>query len=73
MSVLELVSRAWEGLTRRIDSFLFTAAMAIVLVGLVTLYSATDQSTARIESQLMSLAFALFLMWIVANIAPEKL
>ncbi len=73
MRMLELLSRAWEGLTRRIDSFLFTAALAIVLVGLVTLYSATDQSMARIESQLMSLAFALLLMWIVANIAPEKL
>jgi len=73
VNALELWSRAWEGLTRRIDSLLFTAALAIVLVGLVTLYSATDQSMARIESQLMSLCFALFLMWVVANIAPEKL
>jgi rod shape determining protein RodA len=73
MNAIELLGRAWEGLTRRIDTFLFTAALAIVMVGLVTLYSATDQSFARVESQVMSLGFALLLMWIVANIAPEKL
>lgn len=73
MSTIELLSRGWEVLTRRIDSFLFAVAMAIALLGLVTLYSATDQSVARVETQVMSLCFALLLMWCVANIAPEKL
>lgn len=73
MNAFELLGRAWEGLTRRIDTMLFTAALAIVMVGLVTLYSATDQSIARVDNQVLSLGFALVLMWVVANIAPEKL
>jgi rod shape determining protein RodA len=73
MRVVDLASRGWEALTRRIDSVLFAAALAIVLVGLVTLYSATDQSLARVQSQAVSLVIALIMMWVVANIAPEKL
>jgi rod shape determining protein RodA len=73
VNMFELLGRACEALTRRIDTFLFTAALGIVMVGLVTLYSATDQSIARVDNQVLSLGFALVLMWIVANIAPEKL
>ena len=47
--------RVWEALTRRIDSFLFGCALAIVGVGLVTLFSAADQSVARVTSQVASL------------------
>ena len=44
---------------------LFGCALAIVGVGLVTLFSAADQSVARVTSQAMSLSFAIALMWIV--------
>ena len=67
------IQRAWEVLTRRIDSMLFACALAIVGVGLVTLFSAADQSIARVTSQTMSLAFAILLMWLAANIAPQTL
>jgi rod shape determining protein RodA len=60
-------------LTRRIDTMLFACALAIVGVGLVTLFSAADQSIARVTSQAMSLSFAVVLMWIFANIAPQTL
>jgi rod shape determining protein RodA len=69
----ELAARVWEVLTRRIDNFLFGCALALVGVGLVTLFSAADQSMARVTSQAMSLCFALVLMWIVANIPPQTL
>ena len=49
------------------------ARSALVGVGLVTLFSATDQSVARVTSQVVSLGFALVLMWIVANIPPQTL
>ena len=49
------LQRAWEALTRRIDSMLFGCALAIVGVGLVTLFSAADQSVARVTSQALSL------------------
>ena len=65
--------RAWEVLTRRIDSMLFGCALAIVGVGLVTLFSEADQSIARVTSQAMSLSFAVVLMWMFANIAPQTL
>ena len=67
------LSRAWDVLTRRIDTMLFACAVAIVGVGLVTLFSAADQSIARVTSQAMSLSFAIVLMWIFANIAPQTL
>ena len=67
------LARAWEVLTRRIDTMLFACALAIVGVGLVTLFSAADQSIARVTSQAMSLSFAVVLMWLFANIAPQTL
>lgn len=73
MPLLEFAGRVWEALTRRIDNFLFGCALALVGVGLVTLFSASDQSTARVTSQVLSLGFALVLMWIVANIPPQTL
>ena len=69
----ELLGRAWEALTRPIDSFLLGCALALVGVGLVTLFSAADQSMARVTNQVVSLGLALVLMWIVANISPLTL
>ena len=71
--MLAIASRIWEALTRRIDTMLFACALAIVGVGLVTLFSAADQSITRVTSQAMSLSFAVVLMWIFANIAPQTL
>ena len=71
--MLNFVSRFWEVLTRRIDSMLFACAAAIVGVGLVTLFSASDQSIARVTSQLGSIGFAVMLMWLTANIPPQTL
>ena len=73
MPLLEFAGRVWEALIRRIDKFLFGCAMALVGVGLVTLFSAADQSAARVTTQVLSLGFALVLMWVVANIPPQTL
>ena len=69
----QLLSRIWEALSRRIDRMLFLCALAIVGVGLVTLFSAADQSIPRVTSQLMSVGVALVLKRIFANIAPQTL
>jgi rod shape determining protein RodA len=69
----QLLGRVWEFLSRRVDSFLFGVALTIAGVGLITLFSAADQSVARVWSQVWSLAFALLLMWIVANIPPQTI
>jgi len=68
-----LLARLWELLARPVDSYLMSAALAIVGIGLVTLFSASDQSVARVTSQAASLGFALVLMWIVANVPPQQL
>lgn len=73
MNFGELLSRLWEGLTRRVDSFLLAVALGIVGVGLVTLFSASDQSLARMTSQAGNLAVALLIMWFVANVSPQSL
>ena len=67
------LAQLWEVLTRRIDAFLFGVAMSIVGIGLITLFSASDQSFARLMSQAGSLGFALVLMWLVANVPPQTL
>jgi rod shape determining protein RodA len=69
----QILARLWEVLSRRVDSFLFGVALSIVGVGLITLFSASDQNFARVSSQLWSLALALALMWIVANIPPQTI
>ena len=68
-----ILGRLWEMLASKVDSFLFGVAVAIAGVGLITLFSATDQSVARVTSQGTSLAFALVLMWLVANIPPQTI
>ena len=71
--MLSFLSRVWEVLTRRIDRMLFGCAIAIVGVGIVTLFSASDQSVQRVTSQLLSFGFAIALMWLFANIPPQTL
>src|SRR5256885_15398872 len=71
--MLNFLSRVWEALTRRIDRMLFGCALAIVGVGIVTLFSAADQSVPRVTSQLLSFGFAIALMWVFANIPPQTL
>jgi rod shape determining protein RodA len=70
---MELVGRIWEFVARPVDRFLFGITMLIVLVGMVTLFSAADQSVDRLRTQLVSLAVALVAMWVVANVPPQTL
>ena len=70
---MAFLGRAWEILARRVDSYLLSAALATAGIGLITLFSASDQSVARVTSQAAALGFALVLMWIVANVSPQQL
>ena len=68
-----VLARLWEVLVRRIDRPLFAIVMAIVGVGFVTLFSAADQSLARLGNQAVSLGVALSAMWVIANVPPQTL
>ncbi len=69
----DVLARLWEVLVRRIDRPLFAIAMTIVGVGFVTLFSAADQSVARLTNQAVSLGVALVAMWLIANVPPQTL
>ncbi len=48
-------------------------ALLIAAIGLVVLASASNDSPARFDSQLMNMGVALVLMWVVAQIPPQTL
>jgi rod shape determining protein RodA len=68
-----VINRFFAFLGRHIDSYLLAAAGALLVVGLITLYSASGESFPRLGAQLANIAVALTIMWIVANIPPHYL
>lgn len=68
-----MINRLLAFLTRHIDSYLLAAVGALLVVGLITLYSATGESFARLGNQALNIAAALLVMWIAANIPPHYL
>ena len=68
-----MIRRLLSRLTLHVDGFLLAAMISLMLVGLVVLYSATDQNTDKVLSQVMNIAIALSIMWVMANIPPQHL
>lgn len=65
--------RASMRLFANLDAPLFIITTLLVLVGLVTLYSATKDSPARFNAQLVNIGVAIAAMWVVAQISPQLL
>ncbi len=59
--------------TRRIDDVLLGLVLALMAVGLVVLFSASNESFTRATTQLLSMLIALGVMWVFANIPPHYL
>jgi len=68
-----MISRLLAFLGRHIDRHLLAAIGGLLLVGLITLYSASGESVGRIGAQLANIVVALVVMWIAANIPPHYL
>jgi rod shape determining protein RodA len=68
-----MINRLFLFLGRHIDSYLLAAVGALLLVGMITLYSASGESFPRLGAQLINIAVALIFMWIAANIPPHYL
>lgn len=64
-----IVLRATEG----IDSTLLVLILALSMLGLAALFSASYDLPGRVLNQLMHLSLALIAMWAVAQIAPQTL
>jgi rod shape determining protein RodA len=59
--------------TGSIDGPLFSLALILVAIGLVTLYSASYEYPARVAGQVANLAVAFTAMWMFAQIPPQTL
>ncbi|MEO8631700.1 MAG: FtsW/RodA/SpoVE family cell cycle protein, partial [Betaproteobacteria bacterium] len=68
-----MISRVLLYLGRHIDRYLLAAICALLVIGLITLYSATGESTPRIFGQVANIVVAIGLMWIAANVPPHYL
>ena len=66
-----MIKRILSRLTMHVDGFLLAGIAAVMVVGLVVLYSASEQSAEKVMSQVMNIGIALTIMWIVANIPPQ--
>ncbi|MCG6877058.1 MAG: rod shape-determining protein RodA [Betaproteobacteria bacterium] len=65
--------RLWQRFTGNIDGLLLAIVALIVTLGIVTLYSATNESSTRMTAQFVNLAVALAAMWIVAQVPTQTL
>jgi rod shape determining protein RodA len=65
--------RGWRELVAHIDFPLLLITMAIMAVGLATVYSATFDGNERIFSQAGNMGVALVIMWFVSRLPPQKL
>jgi rod shape determining protein RodA len=70
---MQLLARLWDRLTENVDGALMLIAVLIIALGLFTLYSASYENPARIQSQLVNIGVACAAMWIAAKVPPQTL
>jgi rod shape determining protein RodA len=68
-----VINRLFAYLGRHIDNYLLAAISALLVVGLLTLYSASGESFARVGAQLLNIGVAVTVMWLAANVPPHYL
>lgn len=68
-----MISKLFTHFVKRIDSFLMACLFFTLIVGLLVLYSASGQNSARVYSQGINIIVALSFMWAAANVAPNQL
>jgi len=68
-----MIARVWQRFAGNIDGLLLAIVALIVGLGMITLYSATNESPTRMTAQLVNLAVALAAMWVVAQVPTQTL
>ena len=71
--MLRLIRRVWQVSTAHVDGLLLGAVLALMVTGLMVLFSASNGSFPRIGNQLVNMLVALAVMWVFANIPPHYL
>ncbi len=67
MAVQNVIEAAWRRTTAHVDVPLLASVVLLLLVGLITLYSASNQSFERMENKMFNIGVAFAVMWIAAN------
>jgi rod shape determining protein RodA len=62
-----------QNIFKHIDSFLLACLLFTMLVGLLVLYSASGQNFSRVNAQLVNIAIAFGVLWVVSNIPTHHL
>jgi len=70
---MKVIDRLWDRFVEPLDGLLLLISLALVLLGLVTLYSASYGSPAKITAQLVNVLIALTVMRIAAQLPPQTL
>jgi len=65
--VQNVIETLWRKGTAHVDPPLLLAICLLLTVGMVTLYSASNQSFDRMETKLFNIGVAFAVMWLVAN------
>ena len=60
-------------LAEGVDNTLLVLMLALSMLGLLALFSASYEQPARVVSQVMNLAVAIGAMWLVAQVAPQTM
>ena len=68
-----MISQFLQSIFKHIDSFLLACLLFAMVVGLLVLYSASGQSFARVNAQLINIMVAFTVLWLVSNIPPQHL
>ncbi|MFN3629445.1 MAG: rod shape-determining protein RodA [Casimicrobiaceae bacterium] len=67
----QLLHRWWQEVMDHVDPALFAIVMAISVLGLLVLYSAANEMTARVLSQAEKMLVAIGVMLVIANCSPQ--
>ena len=70
---LPLLPRLGRRLAEGIDSSLLVLMLALSMLGLLALFSASYEQPARVVSQVLNLGVAIGAMWLVAQVPPQTM
>lgn len=68
-----MIRLLWLRLSRKIDPWLLTFTLLVVLYSVLVLYSASNRDIERVINKLVFLGIALIGMWLIANIPQQTL
>jgi rod shape determining protein RodA len=66
-----MMQQLWAKLTDHIDPFLFAVVTTVTALGILVLYSATNEIVSRVTSQSQKVVIGVAIMFLIANLSPQ--